>query len=520
MRAIFIRHGQSTGNVGIPANDLSLLELTDLGWRESREVAASWTEIPSLIVTSPYLRTQQTAAATIARFRDVAVEVWPIQEFTYLEPSRWNGTRSSERMPYIERYWAEADPEYCDGDGAESFSTLLERAQAALDRLAALPEDVLVYVFSHGQFIQAVRSLVVDSELADREKMRKFRGKGSPAIANAERVELDWHGRQWKLHLEATMTAKFGATSTAEEVLRGVNLSGKRALVTGVSAGIGVEIVRALLAKGANVIGTARNLDKAKVTIGHLGAQAVSGGELELVELDLASLASVRSCADSLLLADKPLDGIIANAGLMVGPKAATADGIEAQFGTNYLGHFVLINRLAPLLTPGARVVMVSSAGHRRTDIELDDPNFERTPYNEYLAYGRSKTATILFAVEFDRRYRSRGIRAMAVHPGAIQTETVQKLIEGLGPGKDAAVAAFDWKTVPQGAATSVWAAFVALADDVGGRYCEDCHVTEVIDDPSSKIGVRSYALDPERAKALWALGEEMTKEHFPASEA
>ena len=205
MRAFFIRHGQSTGNAGIPAHNLALLELTELGWRQSREVAASWTEIPSLTVTSPYLRTQQTAATTIARFRDVPVEVWPIQEFTYLEPGRWNGTRSSERMPAIERYWAEADPDYCDGKGAESFSTLLGRAQTALDRLAAMPVNALVYVFSHGQFIQAVRSLVVDSELTDREKMRKFRGKGSPAIANAELVELSLQAGIWR-HLPASVS--------------------------------------------------------------------------------------------------------------------------------------------------------------------------------------------------------------------------------------------------------------------------------------------------------------------------
>jgi broad specificity phosphatase PhoE len=125
MRVIFIRHGQSTGNAGIPCHNLALLELTELGWRQSREVAASWTETPDLIVNSPYFRTQQTAAATIARFPDVPVEVWPIQEFTYLQPSRWNGTLSSERMPYLERYWAAADPEYCDGAGAESFATML-----------------------------------------------------------------------------------------------------------------------------------------------------------------------------------------------------------------------------------------------------------------------------------------------------------------------------------------------------------------------------------------------------------
>ena len=311
------------------------------------------------------------------------------------------------------------------------------------------------------------------------------------------------------------MAAKFGATSTADDVLANIDLRGRRILVTGVSAGIGVETARALAARGAHVIGTARNLEKAQTATRQVRAEAASGGSLELLELDLASLASVRSCADSLLSAGKPLDGIIANAGLMAGPKAETADGFEAQFGTNYLGHFVLINRIAGLLNPGARVAMVSSAGHRRADIDLNDPNFQQTPYNEYLAYGRSKTATILLAVEFDRRHRSKGIRGTALHPGAIQTETVQKLIESLGSGKDAVVAAYEWKTVPQGAATSVWAAFTAPADEVGAMYCEDCRIAEVIDDPSAKTGVRSYALDPERAKALWAKGEEMTGEHF-----
>jgi broad specificity phosphatase PhoE len=190
MRVIFIRHGQSTGNAGIPAHDLALLELTELGWSQAREVAANWTEIPSLIVTSPYLRTQQTAAPTIERFPDVLVEEWPIQEFTYLQPSLWNGTLSSERMPTIERYWAQADPEYCDGDGAESFGTLLKRAKGVLARLAAMPEDALVYVFSHGQFIQAVQSLVADINLTEHEMMQKFWRKGTSVIRNIERVEL------------------------------------------------------------------------------------------------------------------------------------------------------------------------------------------------------------------------------------------------------------------------------------------------------------------------------------------
>ncbi len=197
MRATFVRHGQSTGNAGIPAHDLALLELTELGWAQSREVAAGWTESPTLIVTSPYLRTQQTAAATITRFPQVAVEIWPIQEFTYLQPSRWNGTRSTERMPHIERYWAEADPEFMDGEGAESFNALLSRAEDALRRLSEMPRDALVYVFSHGQFIQAVRSLVTEPELTASEKMRGFWGKVSPAVANAQRVEMQWCGERW-----------------------------------------------------------------------------------------------------------------------------------------------------------------------------------------------------------------------------------------------------------------------------------------------------------------------------------
>lgn len=162
------------------------------------------------------------------------------------------------------------------------------------------------------------------------------------------------------------MADTFGATSTIEDVLANVDLRGRRILVTGVSAGIGVETVRALVAHGAKVVGTARNLRKAQAATQHVRAAAAYGGGLELVELDLASLASVRSCANSLVSARVPFDEIIANAGLMAGPKVDTADGFEAQFGTNYLGHFVLVNRIAGLLNPGGRVVMVSSAGHRR----------------------------------------------------------------------------------------------------------------------------------------------------------
>ena len=215
----------------------------------------------------------------------------------------------------------------------------------------------------------------------------------------------------------------FGATSTTDEVLEGVNLKGKRVLVTGVSAGLGVETARALASHGAEVVGAARDLSKARAATAGVRAAAKNGGGLELVELDLASLDSVRVCADALVDAGKPFDLVIANAGVMACPYGKTADGFETQFGTNHLGHFVLVNRIASLMKPGSRLVNLSSAGHRYSDVDLDDPNFERTPYDPWAAYGRSKTANILFAVEFDRRHKANGIRATAVHPGGIQTE-------------------------------------------------------------------------------------------------
>lgn len=197
MKAIFVRHGQSTGNAGIACNDLALIELTELGWQQARNVAEGWTEQPNLIVTSPYVRTQQTAVPTIQRFPNESVEVWPVQEFTYLEPSRWNGTLSTERMPYVVRYWQEADTAFCDGEGAESFGSLLGRAQGALNRLELLSPESLVYVFSHGQFIQAVRSLVLDAELTAEEKMQKFWRQGEPpAIGNCQKIKLEWNAEQ------------------------------------------------------------------------------------------------------------------------------------------------------------------------------------------------------------------------------------------------------------------------------------------------------------------------------------
>lgn len=321
------------------------------------------------------------------------------------------------------------------------------------------------------------------------------------------------------------MTEAFGAESTTDEVLAGVDLTGKRILVTGVSAGLGVETARVLVAHGADVVGAARDLAKAEAATAVVReAAAAGGGSLELVALDLAALASVRACADALLADGRPFDIIIANAGVMACPQGQTQDGFETQFGTNHLGHFVLINRIASLLRPGGRLVNLASAGHRFADVDLDDPNFEHTPYVEFVAYGRSKTANVLFAVEFDRRHRDRGIRATAVHPGVIQTELSRHMTKevteqmlGLinATPRASAAPAFSYKSIPQGAATSVWAAAVAPAAAIGGHYCEDCHVAEFEEDPGVRGGVRRYALDPERAKALWAKSEEMVGERF-----
>src|ERR1700733_6909500 len=229
-----------------------------------------------------------------------------------------------------------------------------------------------------------------------------------------------------------SMAGKFGAKSTTEEVLAGVDLKGKRILVTGVSAGIGVETARALVAHGADVVGAVRDLDKAKRATSEVSqAAAKSGGSLEVVELDLASLKSVRAAADKLVADGRSFDVIIANAGVMATPLGKTEDGFETQFGTNHLGHFVFVNRIAKLLKKGGRLVNLSSSGHRFSNVDLNDPNFETTPYEPFVAYGRSKTANILFAVEFDRRHRDRGVRAIAVHPGGIITELARYMPAG-----------------------------------------------------------------------------------------
>lgn len=312
------------------------------------------------------------------------------------------------------------------------------------------------------------------------------------------------------------MARVFGATSTAEQVLDGIDLKGRRVLITGASAGIGSETARALAAHGADVIGTARDMAKARQVSGAITAAAqAGGGAFALAPLDLASLRSVRECADNLLADGRTFDLLIANAGLMATTLSRTEDGFETDFGTNHLGHFALINWLLPLLRPASRVICLSSSGHRFADIDLEDPNFERTPFDLRAAYGRSKTANALFAVEFDRRYSDRGIRAAAVHPGLIATELNRYMSPDtlrLFPAASGRKAERNpgTKSVEQGAATTVWAAVVARAELIGGRYCEDCHVAEPIADPQAQQGVAPYATDPLNAQRLWALSEAM----------
>ncbi len=305
----------------------------------------------------------------------------------------------------------------------------------------------------------------------------------------------------------------FGFESTTDDVLEGIDLTGMQVLVTGASAGLGVETVRALAAHGANVTAAVRDLDKAKAAL----AQSAPDAAVELRELDLADLASVRRFAEGFLADHQTLDILIGNAGVMACPERRTADGFEMQFGTNHLGHFLLVNLLTPALVAakGARVVLLSSAGHRLSDVDLDDPGWERTPYDPWAAYGRSKTANALCAVGIDTRLADQGVRAFAVHPGVIITELARDVtpeawaaFQALLPPDEGGQ--MTYKTVEQGAATTVYAATSPDLAGVGGRYLEDCGLAEATDDPVKRSGVRPYALDPARADALWSLSERL----------
>jgi NAD(P)-dependent dehydrogenase (short-subunit alcohol dehydrogenase family) len=314
-----------------------------------------------------------------------------------------------------------------------------------------------------------------------------------------------------------TMSTAFDSKTTTDDVLNGVSLAGKHYLITGVSSGIGTETARVLTAHGATVIGTVRDLAK-----GQAALSSISFG-VEFTEIDLADLTSVRAAADRLIADGRQFDGIIANAGVMATPQGRTKDNFETQFGTNYLGHFVLVNRIAHLIKEGGRLVTVSSNGHRWADVNIDDLNFDNRPYDPWISYGGSKTAVVLLAVEFDRRHRARGVRACSLMPGVSQTGLAQYLspddLAALGKRiaseLGTAGQTFQFKTIQQVAATSVWAAVVADAAEIGGKYAQDCQIAPIDNAPGIRFGVMSHALDPARAARLWAKSEELIGEKF-----
>jgi NAD(P)-dependent dehydrogenase (short-subunit alcohol dehydrogenase family) len=283
---------------------------------------------------------------------------------------------------------------------------------------------------------------------------------------------------------------------TTADVLTGIDLSGTTAVVTGVSAGLGVETARALAAAGARVVGTARDLGKARAVT-----------DVELVELDLASLASVRSAAAALRATVDRIDLLVNNAGVMATPHLETSDGFELQLGTNHLGHFLLTSLVRDRVQ--GRIVNLSSRGHLRSGIRWDDPHFRTGGYDKWLAYGQSKTANVLFTVGL----AARGHAAFAVHPGRIMTElprhlTQDDFAEMAASGRTSVPIAV--KTIEEGAATTVWA---CTSPDLAGRtglYLEDCHVsTTVATGPDDVEGHRADAVDPAEAERLWAWSEE-----------
>lgn len=302
----------------------------------------------------------------------------------------------------------------------------------------------------------------------------------------------------------------FDATSTADEVLAGVDLSGRLAIVTGGYSGIGVETTRALTRAGARVVVPARRVEPAREALAGLDG-------VEVDHLDLGDLDSVRDFADRFLATGRDLDIVINSAGIMACPQTRVGPGWEAQFATNHLGHFALVNRLWPRLVTGggARVVSVSSAAHRRSAIRWDDLWFERG-YDKWLAYGQAKTANVLFAVQLDKLGADAGVRAFALHPGGIRTPLQRHLrteeMVGLGwIGEDGTpVNPSLFKAPEQGAATQTWAATSPRLAGLGGVFLEDCEVAEVAVTDDAP-GVRPYAIDHAQAERLWALSAQLT---------
>ncbi|WP_205327865.1 SDR family NAD(P)-dependent oxidoreductase [Glycomyces sp. YM15] len=298
----------------------------------------------------------------------------------------------------------------------------------------------------------------------------------------------------------------FDNRSTAAEVLDGIDLTGKTAVVTGGYSGIGLETTRALASAGAEVVVPARRPDLAAANL-----EGIAGTEVD--ELDLADLDSVRRFAERRFADGRRIDLLVNSAGIMACPETRTEKGWELQLATNHLGHFALVNRLLPLLE-GARVVSVSSNGHRQSPIRWDDPHFD-TGYDRGQAYGQSKTANVLFAVELDRLAASSGIRAFALHPGAILTPLQRHFTEAeqreIGWIDEHGNPPAHFKSAEAGAATQTWAATSPKLDGLGGLYLEDCEIAEVNPDLDAGPGVRPHAIDPEQAQRLWAFSAELT---------
>lgn len=312
---------------------------------------------------------------------------------------------------------------------------------------------------------------------------------------------------------------QLGSETTTDEVLADKNLSAFSVFITGGNSGLGLETGRAMAARGAHVVLAGRDqarLDEAVATI----CADTPAAEIETVICDLASIASVRECSAEVRERLQKIDLLINNAGVMACPFSHTADGFEAQFGTNHLGHFALTAGLFPLIEAGSakRIVNLSSRGHHFAPFDPQDPHFARREYDPWISYGQSKTANVLFTVGLEARFGARGIHAYAVHPGGIQTNLgrhlTEEMVTALMDRVSRGTGEFSWKTIPQGAATQCWAATAERLEGRGGVYCEDCHVAEV-DDHSSEGGVRSYAIDQDMADRLWALSEAQTGVEF-----
>jgi NAD(P)-dependent dehydrogenase (short-subunit alcohol dehydrogenase family) len=301
----------------------------------------------------------------------------------------------------------------------------------------------------------------------------------------------------------------FGAATTAREVLEGRSIEGKVAIVTGGYAGVGLETTRALAEAGAVVVVPARSADKARAALAGIP-------RVELESLELMDPASVDAFASRFLASRRPLHALVNNAGIMRAPLARDARGHESQLATNHLGHFQLTARLWPALVAakGSRVVSLSSRGHARNGVDFEDPHFERRSYDGYVAYAQSKTANVLFAVALDVRGREHGVRAFAVHPGAIVTDLMRWLSpeEAKSTLEMASKHPAGFKNVEQGAATSVWCATSPSLDGMGGVYCEDCDIAIAVSaDAEVAVGVRPWAIDPSLAERLWACSERWT---------